>query len=302
MSVTQQEIQNFKNWLKVIFDPEELVWFTFDVTEPTQATSQKRLLALLYEAEWIEAPETQSTKAGLKIALNPANWERSYWKGENVKLCRNLMFEYDGGNARQQFEVIQKSGLPYTSITFSGNKSLHIIVSLVDPIPYDDFKPTWKKIQKILDSYCGSETECDPATSSKVQWCRAPIFTRVENGVAKKQQLVETNSKIELNSRIENSHLETWIQNHRDIWFVEPRTQTKIFRPNSNKFLKLISDYFGVYDPGQYSAGCPVCIQHGKDRKRCNLSIKIDEEYPRIFCHRECDFKEILTAITQEGE
>lgn len=50
----------------------------------------------------------------------------------NLKRLSNIVVEFDdeGLTRSKQIELVEKAGLPYTTATFSGNKSVHFIVSI----------------------------------------------------------------------------------------------------------------------------------------------------------------------------
>ena len=50
----------------------------------------------------------------------------------NCTSLKNLMFEIDGIPLDDQLELLFRSGIPWTAIVFSGNKSYHAILSLED--------------------------------------------------------------------------------------------------------------------------------------------------------------------------
>lgn len=66
------------------------------------------------------------------IALNPIE---GYRRDSNVKRFRNFLIELDVGSTDEQQEYIKRSGMPYSAMIFSGNKSIHTLISLSEDLP-----------------------------------------------------------------------------------------------------------------------------------------------------------------------
>lgn len=73
----------------------------------------------------------QSANTGQFFCINALSGSRS---DANVSSFRNILIEFDQGSISEQHNLILESKLPYTLITFSGNKSLHVIISLETPL------------------------------------------------------------------------------------------------------------------------------------------------------------------------
>src|SRR4051794_13683188 len=65
------------------------------------------------------------------FCINPLSGKR---KDRNVTAYRNFLLEFDTICLEEQLRTVKDSDLPYTSRTFSGMKSYHFIISLVDPL------------------------------------------------------------------------------------------------------------------------------------------------------------------------
>jgi len=66
------------------------------------------------------------------VALNPINGFR---QDVNCTTFRNFLVEMDYGPLPEQLSYIKKLGMPYSAIVFSGNKSLHFLISLDTDLP-----------------------------------------------------------------------------------------------------------------------------------------------------------------------
>lgn len=51
----------------------------------------------------------------------------------NVSVFRNIVLEFDDAGLDDQAALIEELRIPYTTVTFSGGKSLHVVISLVQP-------------------------------------------------------------------------------------------------------------------------------------------------------------------------
>lgn len=66
------------------------------------------------------------------VALNPI---RGFREDTNCTSFRNFMVEMDNSTQEKQLEYVKASGMPYSACVFSGNKSLHFLVSLSQDLP-----------------------------------------------------------------------------------------------------------------------------------------------------------------------
>ena len=88
-------------------------------------------------------------------ALNPIE---GYCRDINVKAYRNFLIEIDVGTIDQQIDYIKRSGIPYSAMVFSGNKSVHVLISLDKPLDDEkSYRKTFQWINNILpliDEHC----------------------------------------------------------------------------------------------------------------------------------------------------
>lgn len=69
------------------------------------------------------------------VALNPITGFR---EDLNCKAFRNFLIEMDYGPLPEQLAYAEKIGLPYSAVVFSGNKSLHFLISLDQDLPSEE--------------------------------------------------------------------------------------------------------------------------------------------------------------------
>jgi len=109
----------------------------------------------------------------------------------NCSSLKNLMFEIDGIPLDDQLELLYRSGIPWTAIVFSGNKSYHALLSLEDDLgaPHtqegvEQYKQVWKRIAGLINAeYTGkivslSDGVLDEATKNPSRFSRFPNSMR----------------------------------------------------------------------------------------------------------------------------
>lgn len=116
-------------------------------------------------------------------------------RDDNVICYRNILLEFDNDPIPKQMERILTSRIPFTSIVFSGGKSLHVIISLANPLA-DEFEYR-SLVERIYNKMPGVDKAC----SNPSRFSRAPNGNR--NGVV--QDLIE------LHKNVPNNVLEEWL-------------------------------------------------------------------------------------------
>lgn len=143
------------------------------VLVPTQDSLTKRKITLEQGIERVQSNEL------LLVALNPI---QGYRNDANCTAFRNFLVEVDYGPIPEQLAYIKKIGLPYSAVIFSGNKSLHFLVSLDTDLPSEK---VWRTLSEWMLNIA---TLADDKTKNPSRSIRIPGAYR-EPG--KKQLLVE---------------------------------------------------------------------------------------------------------------
>lgn len=147
------------------------------------------------------------------VALNPINGWRN---DESCTAFRNILVEMDAGPARAQLEYIKSMKLPYSAAIWSGNKSIHFLISIDQDFPSEEVYRTFAMwILKALPM-------ADQKTFNPSRSIRIPGSYR-EPG--KKQRLIEYKGPVKLKD------LAQWAMEHPEAMPV-----TKKVRPKSNFF------------------------------------------------------------------
>lgn len=114
------------------------------------------------------------------VALNPIKGWRT---DENAYKYKNFLFEIDYGSIEDQRKYFETIGLPYSALIFSGNKSIHALVSLDESLPSES---VWRTMAEWGLSIA---TACDQNTKNPSRSIRFPGNIRPDTG--KKQELLD---------------------------------------------------------------------------------------------------------------
>jgi hypothetical protein len=130
------------------------------------------------------------------VSLNPnAKWRED----ASCTAFRNILVEMDSGPLKSQLEHIKAMELPYSAAIFSGNKSIHFLISTNEDFPNEDMYRLFS--QWILKAI----PMADQKTFNPSRSIRIPGSYR-EPG--KKQRLIEFKGPVNMKD------LATWLQRH----------------------------------------------------------------------------------------
>lgn len=133
------------------------------------------------------------------VAINPIDgWKRD----SNVTVYRNFMLEFDDGPLDEQMAYVNSMGLPYSAAVYSGNKSMHYVVSLQQPCNETIWRFTMQWMLNIL-------FKADSQNKSPSRGVRFPENKR-KNGKKNWQKLVH------LRERITQEDLNNWLSRFPD--------------------------------------------------------------------------------------
>lgn len=128
------------------------------------------------------------------FTINPVLWARS---DVNVTAFRNILCEFDAGTLAEQHTFIEKSKLPFSTLVYSGNKSLHAIISLKDPPKtIEEYRALAKRVHKKLPGV-------DTSTSNPSRLSRTPGVIRADTD---KEQALWS-----IRGRIWRAELDAWL-------------------------------------------------------------------------------------------
>lgn len=120
----------------------------------------------------------------------------------NVVKYRTFLIEMDSMELKAQMDYIKEIGLPYSTATYSGGKSIHFLICLSTPI--EDEK-TYRKLAERLMDACGGKSVVDINCKNPSRMSRVPDALRHDRD-NKKQHLIH------VGSRIDCDVLKKWIE------------------------------------------------------------------------------------------
>lgn len=138
------------------------------------------------------------------VALNPI---KGFREDLNCTAFRNFMIEMDYGPLKEQLEYAKKLEIPYSAVVFSGNKSLHFLISIDTDLPSEN---VWRMFAEWILNIA---TAADPNTKNPSRSLRVP---GVEREPGKKQLMVEYKGQTKL------SDLVAWLSKYPDAKPKEP--------------------------------------------------------------------------------
>jgi hypothetical protein len=115
----------------------------------------------------------------------------------NVTRFHNFLFEMDNTPLELQLEYIKSCGIPWATVTYSGGKSYHAILSLEQPlkaVPHtlkgvEEYKRVWKQIAHVMTKRLNQPlTLIDSACQNPSRLSRTPGAFRADK--KKYQELV----------------------------------------------------------------------------------------------------------------
>lgn len=106
----------------------------------------------------------------------------------NVVKFRNILLEMDHCSIPEQKKIMSDYGIPWTTAVYSGGKSIHFIISLVDPLPRDQWRKLVDRIHKLIGN------QLDSACRNPSRLSRCPNVFREDKG--QMQLLLKTKERV----------------------------------------------------------------------------------------------------------
>ena len=154
----------------------------------------------------------------LLVALNPI---QGFRQDGNCTAFRNFLLELDYGELSAQIEYVKRLGIPYSASIFSGNKSIHFLISLSEDLPNENI---YRKFSKWILNIA---TAADQNTSNPSRSIRIPGVVRPETG--KKQELIGFNGSVNI------AGLVLWLNQYPDCQPKEREKKTISDKPDLDK-------------------------------------------------------------------
>jgi len=172
------DVRQFEIWKGLLFDPQEWVCGALD----------ERGISVMM-AERLDADSTF-------FSLNPLSPGKRR-ADENVTVFRNFLVEIDSIPLPQQRKAVADLDIPYSSLVYSGGKSLHAIVSLSDPCE------TEAEYRQFGLRFMAAVPIADPTTKNPSRLSRVPGSFRVDTR--------RVQGLLSLGARITRAQFDAWL-------------------------------------------------------------------------------------------
>ena len=149
----------------------------------------------------------------------------------NVTCFRNFLIENDNVKSiPEQITLVKKIGIPYSTVTFSGGKSLHFIISLETPLQDENiyrFVGNW--IHNIINDGLPEEMWFDGKTKNPSRFTRVPGGTNLKYEKDKEGNIIldanrdpivkskTIQSLLDVKGRIPDAAMEDWLMSHESL-------------------------------------------------------------------------------------
>lgn len=272
--------EQLEKYLKILFNDDELIW--------SGNTYNVKKYPLSFQNTINKLQNLKPTNDGIFVGLNPAKSLISGLSIGEVLSCRNFLIEIDiVAGIEEQIRLIKLSQIPYSSLVFSGGKSVHVVVSLDEP--WSDVLVSYKDVHEALCKKLS--VFADKNTNSPACTTKAPGFFRInKDGISTEQYLIEIRGRIErdclmdcIGDELSRLRMKARVAN-------SPRKKSGSH--GSSNARDLLSQYvYGLKGVSCVNSNvtvqCPLCELEGSDRSKNNLSIDLSGEKPLTCCHRD---------------
>ena len=120
----------------------------------------------------MSAVEAKEVKEGKYFCINPLK-KGSSRKQLNLTSRRNILREFDCDSLERQWNIIRERKIPYRTIVFSGNKSLHVIIALDKDLGKCYYRDIMKRLKRVLPE---ADAACfEPARLSRLATRDQPL-------------------------------------------------------------------------------------------------------------------------------
>lgn len=196
---------NIEEYFEILFSANALVCHTSDLYSTVVS-----LRARLAKPEFIAINELKDCR-----------------KDSNVTCYRNFLIEIDGMPLADQRALMET--IPYSTLVYSGGKSLHAVISLQEPLK------TKAEYDKLAKRILAKVPQADAANKNPSRFTRAPGARRSDTGNV--QKLLDYTYRRPLDE------LETWLGPEVLKEKVEP------LMVNEGKISEFTRDFFGIGAP-----------------------------------------------------
>lgn len=129
------------------------------------------------------------------VCLNPLRGRRS---DANVASFRNFLIEMDQGTIEEQLAEIVDKKVPYTSLVYSGGKSVHAVIALTEGVTREEYAEIFEMLKIVLPGI-------DPTSRNPSRLTRAAGAVRETADGPVNQELID------LRKRVTRDRLISWL-------------------------------------------------------------------------------------------
>lgn len=240
------------------------------------------------------------------FVINPIKGGRS---DSNVTAYRNILVEIDDMPLPSQFNHLKSLNMPYSTVVYSGGKSLHYIISLEESVSSKEvYTLLVRWIYNIINSVDPSKY-VDEQNKNPARLSRFPNVIRT-NKPHRLQRLIY------VRERVKTDDLLGWLKSFPNCKPSNKKTPLKKVKTSQDrsKMAAVVDWYVEDYLNDSYQEKetnrfqCPLCAEEGRDTRKDNLAVTRDERYFYCFANdehnirlakklyslkRECDLKRI---------
>lgn len=180
----------------------------------------------------------------------------------NVQKYRNILIEMDTGTLEEQKKIIDT--IPFSTVVYSGGKSLHAIISLEEPLE------TREQYDDLVRAIYVKVPECDKSAKNPSRFSRVPDALR-DNGVV--QDLIA------VRKRIPNQEVYDWAGVKKQFLGIKATQEKfvathKMLPVRALAFLQYGASYDGKWNKELFVAACDM------------FSVGYDLEEVKYLCRR----------------
>lgn len=257
---TSTECSKVREFLAILFDPGQKI-----------CVSHNAFGRDVMPVENVD-PEHEDYKGLQYFAINAMEHGRL---DDNVVCFRNILVENDVVSLTEQLRIVHELGLPYSAITYSGNKSIHFIISLATPLANRkmyDFVVAW--IYNVLEPH-GFDTKVkNPSRFSRIPGGTNIKYKKGEDGKPTGEVVhCKPQTLLKVLGRVPEDKIEAWLLAHH-----EAMPKKRVYDPTIP-----LSEHA---DPSGLSTWTEYLLREGIHNGKRN-----EEYFKMAFDFIECGFK-----------
>jgi hypothetical protein len=148
----------FKNFMEVHYWPSDVIAYSKAPYKTTEFQYRDNM------------PIMEATH----IAINPMFPGSTKRSRRYVATYRSFLVEFDKMTMEDQLAFVDKIGMPFTTAVFSGNKSVHFVITLEQEVSADEWVSIARRLKKALPE---ADQACfDPVRLTRIPTVKQPLL------------------------------------------------------------------------------------------------------------------------------